>query len=240
MTGCFFISPPKEKICLVYVYPLNGSQNFAPLAAEFAASYQRCPPGLEHETVVVCNGEPATETSKALFNALPNVSFIDHDNSGWDIGAFQMAARHSTADIMVFCGSHTYFRKPGWLKRMYDTMVEYGDTLYGSTGNQGDERFNVYAHVRTTGFWCTRKLFTDYPFTVRSTGGGGERYEMEHGKDCLTSWVIRQGKTPLIVGWDCVWPVHQCNQMPGGFHNGEQYNVLVGDRLTAPPYWHVP
>ena len=45
MSDCFFITPPGMKITLVYVYPLNGKNNFAPHAHEFVASYQRHPPG---------------------------------------------------------------------------------------------------------------------------------------------------------------------------------------------------
>ena len=240
MKDCFFITPPGMKITLVYVFPLNGKNNFAPYAHEFVLSYQRHPPGHEHDTLVVCNGEPATDTSKALFNPLPNVSFIDHDNSGWDIGAFQLAARNSTSDMMLFCGSYTYFRKAGWLLRMREVFEQFGNALYGSTGNQGDQRFGVYPHVRTTGFWCDPKLLASYPMKVTQAGAGGERYKMEHGQDCFTGWVVRLGKQALIVGWDCVHEVTSCNSIPNGYHQGNQENLLVGDRLTAPPYYHAP
>jgi hypothetical protein len=240
MSDCFFVDTPKPKITLVYVYPLDGQGGFAPHALEFAQSYVRNPPGLHHDTLIICNGAPATGPSKALFDPLQNKTFIDHDNSGWDIGAFQLAARSANPEMMVFCGSHTYFRKPGWLARMHEIFCELGDTLYGATGNQGDDRFGVYAHVRTTGFWCTPSLMRAYPHKVTQGGAGGERYQAEHGVNCLTSWIIKQGKTPWIVAWDCVWPVQQCDQIPGGYHNGEQYNLLVGDRLTCPPYWGVP
>ena len=240
MSDCFFITPPGMKITLVYCYPLNGKNNFAPHAHEFVASYQRHPPGHEHDTLVVCNGEPASDTSKALFNPLPNVSFIDHDNSGWDIGAFQLAAKQSDADMMLFCGSYTYFRKPGWLLRMREVFEQFGSALYGCTGNQGDPNCGVFPHVRTTGFWCDPKLLASYPLKVTQAGTGGERYKMEHGQDCFTGWVVRLGKQALIVGWDCVHEVTSCNAIPNGYHQGNQENLLVGDRLTAPPYYHTP
>lgn len=227
------------KITLVYCYPLNGKNNFAPYAHEFVASYQRNPPGLEHDTLIVCNGEPASDTSKALFNPLPSVSFIDHDNSGWDIGAFQLAAQKSDAHFMIFCGSHTYFRKPGWMIRMKEVFDQFGDALYGSTGNQGDPSCGVSPHVRTTGFWCTPEMMRQYPLKVTQPGAGGQRYEMEHGANCMTTWVIRSMRQALVVGWDCVQDVTRCNSIPNGYHSGDQSNLLVGDRLTAPPYYHV-
>lgn len=210
------------------------------MAHEFAASYQRNPPGMDHDTLVVCNGAPATDPSKALFNALPNVTFIDHDNSGWDIGAFQLAARTVDCDLMLFLGSHAYFRKPGWLSRMVEVVAEKGNTLYGSTGNQGDPRSNVFPHVRTTGFWCHPSLMASYPHSVTEGGTGGKRYDFEHGPSCFTSWVISQGMQPYIVGWNGIVPIESCDSLPDGFHQNQQENLLVGDRLCKPPYWHAP
>jgi hypothetical protein len=224
------------KIVLTYVYPQNGHGGFSTKALEFSLSYQRNPPGMDHETLIVCNGAPATQPSKDLFNALPNASFIDHDNSGWDIGAFQLAARVTPCDMMVFFSSHTYFRKPGWLLRMWETYLALGDTLYGSTGNQGDLRVNVHPHIRTTGFWCSPELLNQHPYRVTQVGGGGQRYEFEHGANCLTNFVKQTGRTPWVVAWDTIRSVDECNSIPGGFHNGDQYNVLVGDRLCKIPY----
>lgn len=240
MTPCFFIQESRPKVVIVFVYPLNGNQAFAAKAIEFVASYEKNPPGMDHDTVIVCNGEPASESSKALFNSLPNVTFIDHDNSGWDIGAFQLAARTVEADLMVFFGSHAYFRKPGWLKRMVEVAEEKGNTLYGCTGSLGNIAFGVYPHVRTTGFWCHPSLMAQYPIKVTQAGTGGGRYNFEHGENCFTNWIIIQGMQPYIVGWDCVWPLHDSGQMPGGMHNGTQYNLLCGDRLTTIPFHHAP
>src|SRR5260221_5060464 len=238
MSDCFYTEPEQLKIEGLYVLPLTGHQGFSSKALEFALSYQRNPPGLKHDTTIVCNGAPATQPTKDLFNGLPNLTFIDHDNSGWDIGAFQMAAKRSAAQLMLFCGAHTYFRKPGWLKRMQETFVAFGDTLFGSTGNQGDLRFNVHAHVRTTGFWCSPQLFAQYPHLVTTQGGGGERYAMEHGENCLTNWIRQQGKVAWIAAWDGLWPVQNCDSIPNGYHKGDQSNLVVGDRLTMPPYYH--
>lgn len=229
-----------SRVAMVYVYPLDGQQGFAPRAAEFVASYVRNPPGMDHQTVIVCNGAVAAQSSRDLFNPLPNVTFIDHDNSGWDIGAFQLAARTVPCQLMVFCGSHTYFRKPGWMVKMCDAALGLGDTLYGSTGNQGNIGVGVYPHVRTTGFWCSPALMAAYPHLVSQTGGGGQRYEMEHGKSCMSNWVKQMGRTPWIVGWDDIKSLDTCDSMVNGYHQGNQDNLLVGDRLCAPPYYHTP
>jgi hypothetical protein len=234
---CFMIREPK--ICVVYIYPFSGEGGWAPKALEFAQSYERNPPGMNHDTVIVCNGAPITEPSKDLFNALPNRTYLDHDNSGWDIGGFQLAARTVPCDLMLFCGAHTYFRKPGWLARCVEVMNDLGNTLYGSTGNQGDTRFNIYPHVRTTGFWCKPELMKAYPHIITQCSGyGGQRYEAEHGLSCISNWVKSQGKQPWIAGWTEVRPLEDCNAIPNGYHQNDQSNVLIGDRMTMPPYHH--
>lgn len=236
VNGCYMIKEPR--IAVVYIFPHNGHQGFAPKALNFAQTYAANPPGMNHETVIVCNGAPITDPSKDLFNALPNRTYLEHDNSGWDIGGFQKAAREVPCDLMLFCGAHHYFRKPNWLLRMVEVMNDLGDTLYGAMGNQGDMRFNVYPHVRTTGFWCKPELMKAYPHQIVQGGGGGQRYESEHGLSCITNFVKSSGRQPWIVGWDCVRRLEECDSMPGGFHQGDQHNLLFGDKNSMPGYYH--
>lgn len=238
LDSCHMLRVPK--VTVVYIYAVGGAGGYRDKAIQFVDSYHRCPPGLRHETVIVCNGVPAGNDERILFASLPGLSFLEHDDSGWDIGGFQLAARTIQCDLMVFCGGHTYFRKPGWLARMFDVYSKHGNTLYGSTGNQGNMGANIHPHVRTTGFWCHPSLLLRYPNLVTSHGGGGQRYEMEHGTNCFTNFVRNAGLTPWIVGWDCERAVTECDQIPNGYHQGDQSNVLVGDRMTSPPYHHCP
>lgn len=218
-------------IAVVYIFPGQGYLN---QAVRFLQTYHDYPPGMDHQTVVVCNGVPADDETRFLFGSLPNLKLIEHDNSGKDCGGYQLAARVVPAEMMVFFGAETYFRRAGWLSRMAEIFGKYGhDHLYGATGNQGDARFNVYPHIRTTAFFCRPSLVNDCPLKVTHNE---LRYLWEHGPDGLTSWTIKQGKRAWVVGWDCVFPLHECNNMPGGFHNGTQFNLLVGDRLCRIPY----
>jgi hypothetical protein len=217
---------------------LGGAGKFYERAIRFLQTYHDNPPQYDHDSVIVCNGSPATEEIQFLFSSLPNCRFLERDNSGWDIGAFQLAAQQAPADMMVYFGSETYFRRAGWLARMVEVFSKYGsDHLYGCTGNQGDARFNVWPHVRTTAFFCTPHLINAHPMRVTGTGEH-QRYAYEHGPDGLTSWVLNQNRRAWIISWDSVWPLHQCDQMPGGFHHGNQEGLIVGDRLTCPPYYH--
>ena len=223
------------KICLVYVYPLDGGHGYREKAQRFVDSYAQHPAGMDHDTVIVCNGAPHTPDAVSLFSGLPGLLFLEHDNSGWDIGGFQLAARTVPADLMVFCGGSAYFRIPGWLERMVQAFNELGDTLYGCTGHQGNGG-GVYPHVRTTGFWCRPGLLLNYPWLVTEAGTGGQRYNFEHGQNCFTNWIISQGKTAWVVTGDGCAPVQACDRLPEGYHWGNQNQLLLGDRMTAPPF----
>lgn len=217
-------------IAIVYVYPAGWTDK----AAKFLATYEMFPPGGEHQSVVVCNGGPADDETRFLFGSLPNLTLLQHDNSGQDIGAFQLAAQVTPCDIMLFLGSHTYFRRGGWLHRVRATFKEYGDNLYGATGNQGDSRVNVYPHIRTTAMWCSPGLMNRCPLRVTDAS---QRYPFEHGPNGLTTWHLSQPlNRAMVCGWYGEWDVLNCDQMPGGFHRGDQSNLLIGDRLTCPPY----
>lgn len=217
---------------VVYVFPLNGAGQFFDLALNFVSSYETHPPGMDHETVIVCNGSTCTEEAQCLFAPMQNVRYLEHDNSGHDIGAFQKAAREVPAELMVFFGATAYVRGPGWLARMVDAWKKKGDTLYGTMGNRGDDRVNVQPHVRTSGFWISPSLFNQYPHKVTTPGG---RYPFEHGPECLTTWIRNRRLTPWIVGWQGEYAWDRWDNM-GGYHQGNQFNLIAGDRMSRQPY----
>lgn len=238
---CFFIQEIKQelKISVVYIYPEAGANGHINKAVEFLDSYQLHDPGMDHDTVIVCNGSPCNDDTKRLFGWLPNCTFLNYTGSGKDIGGYQLAAQSVPCDFMVFFGGNTYVRKPGWLYRMAETWLKHGDTLYGSMGNSGEVAYGrqVYPHVRTTGFWMSPDLMNRYPVRVTQDG---QRYPFEHGSNCLSSWIYAQGKEVWIVGWSGEYPLAVCSSIPNGFHNGNQSDLLVGDRISRPPYFHTP
>lgn len=231
-------------IAICYIYPTanHGAHHFD-LAQRFVQSYKDNPPEAEHSTFIVSNGGPPSNAAMAQMSVLPRFRFIIHDDSGMDIGGYQLVARSVACDMMVFLGGASYIRKPGWLKRMLEVWKTNSIALYGCTGNQGDSRIGVngvekiWPHIRTTGFWCTPRLVANHPMRVTDNS---QRYPYEHGPKGLTTWALATGRKAFVVGWDCVKPLMECDSMSGGFHNGTQHNLLVGDKLTAPPYYHVP
>lgn len=222
---------------VVYVFPNTGA--FDNLARRFVADYQRFPPGeVEHAVVVVVNGGSIDKKCEDIFRPIGNCIFLPHDNSGFDIGGYQHAARTlgHMCDLMVFFGASTYLKGPNWLMRMAVSFLKHGPALYGVMGNQGDARVNVKPHIRTTGWWIPPSLLNKYPVVVSKPE---QRHPFEHGPDCLTSWVYAQGLKVFVVTWkeEVEWP--NWDAIPNGFHRGDQSALLAGDHISEPPYFAI-
>lgn len=219
-------------VAIVYIYPFNGA-GYLDLASRFLHSYHRHPPEFEHQTIIVSQGEAPNEETQYLFESLPNVSLMVHDNSGYDIGAFQHAARDIPCDLMIFLGVSAYIKCTGWVRRAVESYLKYGDTLYGCMGNRGVGE--IRPHIRTTGFWLNPKLLNRYPEIISRPE---QRYGFEHGPNCLTTWISAQGKIPWVVAYDGEYAWQSWDNIPCGYHRDDQSNLLTGDRMTCPPFYH--
>lgn len=223
------------KVVIVYVFPTCVGEHYLTSAVRFLTTYANFHPGMEHDTVIACNGgEPSTEEQYLFQAAMPNVKFMVRDNSGHDLGAFMQAAKENPCDLMVFFGATAYLRGTGWLVRMVQSFVKHGPGLYGTMGNRGDARVNVWPHIRTTSFWMPSALFAQYPVAIKTEN----RYIIEHGKECITSWVKKKKLPVLVVSWDGEYPEPMWDNIRGGFHRDNQQGLLCGDRLSEPPYYH--
>lgn len=222
------------KIAVVYCFPTHGA--YFENAVRFVSTYNLYPAGVEHELIIVSNGGKPTGDMSCLIAAVAQEPKIHvHDNTGYDIGAFQSVAACNPCDMMVFFGSSAYLRGANWLRRMAKAFESRGRSdLYGCTANCGDARCGVSPHIRTTGFWCAPIFMNMYPFRVKSPE---QRYPFEHGQACFTTWMKTQGHRAFMVTWDqeSEWPAW--DSVPNGFHRGDQSGIIAGDRLTAPPFY---
>ena len=221
------------KVEVVYVYPTVAGNGYDHYAERFVESYLKNPPSVEHTTTVVCNGNPASLEMKGLFSLMQSTKFLVHDNSGYDIGAYQAASRESAADMIVFFGASAYIRKPGWLLRMVRAFDTHGEAQYGCMGNRGDA--GVRPHLRTTGIWCSPKLFNSYPHQITKPE---QRHPFEHGPQCFTTFVTNRGLKNWVVTASGDWLWASWDDIPNGFHRGDQSDLLTGDHLSEPPYYH--
>jgi hypothetical protein len=193
------------------------ADKYGPAARLFADTYMAQPPGqVDHEVVVVLNGGNGIGPyQRKSFDPLP-VTFIEHNNWGRDIGAFQMAADTIPCDLLVCFGSHVHFHKAGWLDRMVRAFEDNGPTVYGAWG------FHQPApHLRTTAFWLPPDLLRSYPVQVSDR----YRYGFEHGSNSLTLWSQKMGFEPLMVTWGEVLAMKE-------WHHAGCDTALFGDQHT--------
>lgn len=229
------------KVAVVYIYAGIAGEKYHNYAARFINSYYERRPRTDHESIIVINGKKPTAEVECLFSAMPRRKFLSHDNSGYDIGAYQFAARSVPCDLMVFFGASTYIKAKNWLERMVESFEKHGDAIYGAMGNKGAnlKLVNptypvVYPHIRTTAFWLPPKLMNQYPVRVTRPN---QRHPFEYGKNNITEWVRRKGKKAFVVSTNVEFEYTNWDNVPNGYHRGDQSELLAGDHLTEPPYY---
>ena len=219
---------------VVYILPLNSGEQYLNYAWRFLESYHANPPGLDHKTTIVCNGCSASDDTFSIFKSMPNCRLFEHDNSGYDIGAFQHVAREIPCDMMVFFGTSAYLNGAGWLQRMVQTFNTNPNAQFGSMGNRGNIAVNVYPHIRTTGFWMKPKLLNDYPTIVTQPH---QRHPFEHGNNCFTEWLRARGIKSFVVTFTNIYKWANWDDDRNGFHRGDQSALLTGDRICERPFY---
>ncbi len=220
----------------LYVHLVGGHES-EQLARKFVDSVMRFPPGGDVNWVVACNsasGDQLSNEMRSVFDRLGCITYFQHDNSGWDIGAFQAYSKVSKAELCLFFGSSAYCRHKDWSQRMIMAYRLHGpNAIYGVTGNLGNAACNVAPHLRTTGFWCKPEILAQYPHIVATPG---DRYPFEHGPQGMTMWAWSQGYQVYVVETESIYAFPDWDNGPQGFHRGQQAHVLFGDRVCAPPY----
>jgi len=216
---------------LIYIFPLNGSEQFLDCACKFVDSYHKFPPGCPHSTVIVCNGAKITSEAKCLFSSLPEVTYFEHDNSGYDIGAYIAVAKQSLAELTICMGSSAYLFRKGWMERMVEARIKHGPGLYGSSTS-----YQEMPHINTTGFWCDPILLSSYPWRVIDNK---DRYSFEqdkkHPERPFWKFVHSIGQRALFVTWDGEYEWWDWRKPPNIFRKGDQTNMLIHWRFSD--YW---
>lgn len=207
-------------VTLVYIYPMLGDLHDR-YAARFVSTYHEHLPGMRHKLLVVANGGPPTPLARLLFSSIA-CEFIEHDDSGWDIGGFQKAVEHIDTELAVFCGGTVSFERDGWLKRMHDAYVTHGRRLYGTFAC-----WQPALHIRTTGFWMPTELFAKYPFRITDTS---QRYGFEWGPNNMTEWLVRSQLEPVLVTWSGDYFRDRWSRATGFYGTGVPGDCLLRDR----------
>jgi hypothetical protein len=209
------------KIGICYVCPVVKWKEYEPIAHRFLASYRAFPPGHAHEFHLILNGGEPNPELLNLFSDMNPVCHL-HDNSGWDIGAFQKIASVVDCDLMLFLGANTHFRRTGWLRRLIDGYEMFGHGLYGPSAS-----FEISPHIRTTAFMCAPELVRGWTGKISRQK---DRHEFEVGPTSITAAAMRQGFPCVLVCWDGFYLQHEWRKAPNIFRRGDQSNCLMFDR----------
>lgn len=179
------------KVAVTYCFPIAQGRTYFPLGVRFAQTYQSFESGAQHDFYIIANGGQPAANQLQPFADIPHKLFV-HDNTGWDIGAYQRAAERIPCDLLVCLGAHAHFHRDGWLKKMVDAWVNYGPGLYGCAAYM-----TPIQHVRTTLFWCPPLLLQSYPEYIGSSRNS--RYQFEHGPHSFTRHVLEAGFPAMMI-----------------------------------------
>jgi len=197
----------------------HGKKTFD-FASRFCASYHEFAPGIEHGTLICCNGGPPSNEIALLFSGMNAKFFPRINDSGWDISAYMDAAKTVAAnyDMLLCLGESNYFWKEGWLKRMAQAWNKHGPGFYGVFGSH-----TLRAHLNTTAFATSPHLLLQYPLPVTDRKS---RLEFEHGEGAL--WRrLRSKRYPVrLVTWSGDWGPGQWRVPAKGLWSGDQSDLL--------------
>jgi hypothetical protein len=216
MNSCFFIPSPRPAV--VFICVLNNGE-YTNWTRQFIKGYENNVPGCDHDSVVVFNNGQPSDADREQFRFLPHLRFFEHDNSGWDIGAYIAVSRTLGNPWAVYFGCTSFVQHPNWLERMRQSYEKYGPGFYGSLAT-----YEISPHINTTGFWCPPPWVADYPVKVN---GKPERYAFEHGREALWKMVDADGLPAKLVTWDGEYDWRQWRVPPDIYRRGSQSNCVT-------------
>ena len=217
---CFMCPKPVNhgRPALVFTCCLNNAE-YDGWTQMFLKSYRAYDPGVDHDSVIVFNNGPSTAEQRAQFEFMPNVRFIEHDNSGWDIGAHLEASRWITNPWACYMGNTAFVQHAGWLARLAQAWDKHGPGVYGTLAT-----FEVCPHLNTTGFATSPDFMRRYPISVRSKMN---RYDFEHGPNAFWKLVAAEGHPALLVTWCGEYNWQHWRLPPNIYRRGTQSNCVT-------------
>lgn len=207
------------KITILYVFPVLPQ--YFDYAARFVTTVLEHPAGVDFDILVVSNGGPPRGDMKALFSPF-KTKWIEHDNSGLDIGAMKAAVNHLDCDMVFVCGANCYVRREGWLARIASVWNRKGPGMYGTLAS-----FEIRPHINTTGFACPPSLLKEYFEKFPTIQTRADRYHFEHGHSAMHIMAARKGLPVRLVTWDGTWEKPHWRTPENIYRRGDQSNCLT-------------
>jgi hypothetical protein len=218
------------KIAVVYNWVERATddiplpENWIDILKRFVGSYRAFDAGYAHDLYICASGAPLTRDSTEILSGT-RFGVLRYNGGGWDIGAFQHAAKHlSHYDFVVCLNSQAHIRHAGWLRHFAEAFERFGVGVYGASSS-----FQVSPHIRTCCIAFTPRLILEYPLEIRC------RYDacvFEHSPKGFSLWALEQGLPVCVVTRSGVDPLAESRKRPDIFRRGSQGDLLIHDRHT--------
>lgn len=200
----------KNKMAIDVVYLAYENKNVGytiDVVKNFINSYNNHPAGIEHSFVIIAKNWNDSNTYNQLCQLAKenNAEIIDLPDDGWDFGAYFRAIKLLKNDYVVFLGSGVKVLSDNWL--LYFDKAFKSDSsiqLAGAMGNWGDTKRETFPnyHIRTSAFMMKKDLFAQYASEQKFPVTKEDTYELEHGQNSLTYFVLNKGYRAVVVNSD--------------------------------------
>ena len=218
------------KIAVVYNWVEKATdaaplpQGWTDILSRFVESYRAFSAGYAHDLYICVSGASLTQRSMAIL-AGTHFRALRYDGGGWDIGAYQHAAKHLLDYDFVIClNSQAYVVQANWLLFFAQAFEKFGVGVYGASSS-----FETFPHIRTCCIAFPPRLVLEYPLHVRC------RYDaelFEHSPRGFSPWAIEKGLPVCVVNQSGVDQLAESRNRPNIFRRGSQGELLIHDRHT--------
>lgn len=148
---------------------------------------------------------------------------LSYSGTGWDIGAYQYAARGLFEyDFMICMNTAAYFRRGGFIDYMVAVRRSSGDGFFGPMAS-----YEHRPHIRTCCCAFTPRTFLEYPLAVDTRD---KTFLAESGPDSLTRWYTKRRLPVIMVACDDCYPESMWRTPDNIFRRGDQGNCPIWDR----------
>jgi hypothetical protein len=218
------------KIAVVYNWVEKATdaiplpEGWSDILSRFVESYRVFDAGYAHDLYICASGAPLAQYSTAIL-AGTQFRVLRYNGGGWDIGAYQHAAKHLLDYNFVVClNSQAYIRKANWLRFFAEAFERFGAGVYGASSS-----FEISPHIRTCCIAFTPHLILDYPLDVRCRYDAGV---FEHSPKGFSLWALEKGLPVCVVTQSGVDQLAESRNRPDIFRRGSQGDLLIHDRHT--------
>lgn len=218
------------KIAVVYNWVEKSTdavplpEGWTDILRRFVESYSAFDAGYAHDLYICASGARLTQHSTAIL-AGTHFKVLRYNGGGWDIGAYQHAAKHLLDyDFVVCLNSQAHIRKANWLRSFAEAFERFGAGVYGASSS-----FEISPHIRTCCIAFTPRLILEYPLEVRC------RYDavvFEHSPKNFSLWALEKGLPVCVVTQSGVDQLAESRNRPDIFRRGSQGDLLINDRHT--------